>query len=168
MKDAAFKPPCAPTLDRHGAASRCLLRLRENLGRPGLSDAEFLRRYADSHPQWATHPGELDVAALGKLACEIGVAGNMTVTTDYAETLAAHRLGQAVIVAIDCAPLPQTQHGAARPHRMVLEHIDEDGFVVWCPFESGASDLLPRADRIWWQRWQASACIFHPKLPAAV
>jgi hypothetical protein len=154
--------PRAPrTLDRYGAASRCLLRLWENQGHLSPPDGEFLRRFETRFPHWETRPGELDANSLGIVARELGLAAETTITRDYDAVLLAHRYGHAVIIATDCAPVQQAQSPDCHPHSMILEQIDEDGFETWCPFESGASDLLPRADREWWNRWNATAFVLH-------
>lgn len=155
----ALRP--ARTLDRYGATSRCLLHLLENAGNPTLSDDAFLRRFAGQFPHWETRPGELDGDSLGIVAQALGLAAKIATTHDYDAVLLAHRFGHAVIVLTDRAPLQQAQDTASQAHAMVLEQIDEDGFVVWCPFASGASDLLPRADRQWWLRWRAEALVLH-------
>lgn len=151
----------ARTLDRYGAASRCLLHLWENAGNLSLTEDEFLRRFESQFPHWETHPGELDGDSLGIVARELGLADQVTTTRDFDAVLLAHRFGHAMIVVTAQAPLQQAQGPAPHPHSTVLEQIDEDGFVLWCPFESGASDVLPRADRQWWDRWQATAFVLH-------
>lgn len=162
MRDHVLALRPARTLDRYGAACRCLLHLWENEGNPSLSDDEFLRRFESRFPHWAAHPGELDANSLGIVARELRLATEVSATCDYTAVLLAHRFGRAVIVTTEQAPLQQAQGTALRLHFMLLEQIDEDGFVMWCPFESGASDLLPRADRQWWQRWKAVAFVLHP------
>jgi hypothetical protein len=37
---------------------------------------------------------------------------------------------------------------------------------VWCPFESGDSDLLPRSARSWWETWFATGIILSKGSPA--
>lgn len=161
MNDYMLTLRPARTLDRYGAASRCLLRLWENEGNPSPPDDEFLRRFEGCFPHWAARPGELDVGSLGIVARELGLASEVKSTRDYEAVLLAHRFGRAVIVHTDQAPLQQEQGPASQPHFMLLEQIDEDGFSVWCPFASGASDMLPRAERQWWRRWKAVALVLH-------
>lgn len=155
------------SLDRYGGASRCLLRLWENQGNLTVSDGDFLRRFEERHPLWEMHPGELDGEALGALAQEFGFTAGMTETTDYSIALHAHRYGHAVILATQHAPVQQEQVPAEEPrtHFMILEQMDEDGFVVWCPFDSGASAILPRAERDWWHRWSATAFVLRHNYP---
>ncbi|MBA4138781.1 MAG: hypothetical protein C0518_15860 [Opitutus sp.] len=163
-------PRPARSLDAFGSASRCLLRLWENQGHIALSDGEFLRRYGMRYPRWETHPGELEGDELGVLAQEFGFAAGMSETDDFREAFQAHRYGYAVIVATRCSPVQQLPVPAEsdRARYMVLEQMDEDGFVVWCPFESGASALLPRADRVWWSNWSVTASILRPAYPPFV
>lgn len=167
MTPLLLTAPPARTLDRFGAASRCLLRLWENQGRRAVTDADYLRRFERQFPQWSERPGELDAASLALLAPEFGYAAGVAVMDDYEATLRAHRYGYAVIIATECAPLQQPQGDALRPHWMLLEQMDEDSFTVWCPFPSGASDLLPSADRVWWSCWRAKAFVLQPTLPTA-
>lgn len=149
------------TLDQYGAASRCLLRLWENEGNLGPSDDEFLRRFEVYFPHWQTRPGELDADTLGIVAAALGLAAEIKETRDYDAALRAHRFDRAVIVSTDLPPLQEPQRPSSRTHFMLLEQIDEDGFSLWCPFESGASEVLPRADRSWWRRWNAVALVLH-------
>lgn len=162
MNEDSSVPRPERSLDRYGAASRCLLRLWENQGNPSPSDDAFLRRFAAQFPEWDDRPGELapDAAVLSVVGSELGLASEIRSTRDYDSVLAAHRAELGVIIATDQPPLQQSPVRVPRQHFMVLEQMDEDGFVVWCPFESGASDLLPRADRQWWSRWNATAFIF--------
>jgi len=155
------------SLDLYGSASRCLLRLWENQGNVTLSDGDFLRRYEARYPRWETHPGELDRDALRGLAQEFGFEADMAETADYMQVLQAHRYGHAVIIATKRAPVQREQPPAdgLRLHFMILEQMDEDGFVVWCPFESGASAVLPRAERVWWSHWAASAFVLRHNYP---
>lgn len=166
MNTDSLAPEPSPSLDRHGAASRCLLHLWENQGRPTLTDREFLQRHAARFPRWTTHPGELDAVTLGQLAPDFGYLPDMTTTQDYDETLRAHRAGRDVIVLTQCAPVQEMQTGAVRPHALVLEAMDEEGFTAWCPFASGASAVLERVEKIWWPRWSATACLLETAPPA--
>lgn len=150
----------APTLDGHGATSRCLLRLWENEGNLRLSDEEFLGRYRDRFPHWEQRPGELDTSAICDLARELGLASGVAVVRDYAHVLRMHRAGAPLLVMTERTPFKTEQSDVARGHALLLEEMDEHSFIAWCPFESGGSDLLPRAARIWWDRWFASAYVF--------
>lgn len=161
MNDYTLTLRPARTLDRYGAASRCLLRLWENAGNLSPPEDEFLRRFETRFPHWTAHPGELDAPALGVVAREFGLAEEIVATRDYHAVLLAHRFGREVILRTERAPLQHEQGAELRPHFLLLEQIDEDGFVAWCPFESGASDLLPRAGRQWWHRWKTEAFVLH-------
>lgn len=161
MPSTSLTIQSARTLDRFGAASRCLLRLRENQGNPRLPDADFLLRYEARFPHWAASPGLLDAEGLALLAREMGISPSTAQTNAYPRVLQAHRFGYAAIIATGRAPLQEEQSAAWLPHWMVLEQMDEDGFEVWCPFESGGSDILPRVPHVWWDRWLCTAHIFH-------
>ncbi len=159
---APSAPAVRRSLDLFGGASRCLLRLRENLGLPVLSDSEFLVRFASVCPQWERRPGEIEADGLCLLARELGLARSVSITRDYTAVLRAHRFGRDQIIVTERPPLQQEFDDAPDRHALVLEQIDEDGFQMWCPFPSGASDVLPRAGRDWWNRWLCVAYILEP------
>jgi hypothetical protein len=165
MDEKTFEPRVRRTLDRFGGASRCLLRLWENEGHLSPSEEEYLGRFEEQFPHWETRPGELDVGSLAIVARALGFAGDFQVSGDYDAVLAAHQGGGAVLVAMDKATRPTTENTDSLPQFMVLEQIDEEGFRAWCPFESGASDVLPRADRRSWSRRHAVAFVL-PCAPA--
>ncbi len=149
------------TLDRFGGASRCLLRLWENEGHLGPPEEQYLSRFDTQFPHWETRPGELDVASLAIVARALGIRGEFKVTGDYEEVLNAHRGGDAVLVAMDKPSRPSAEQADDLPQFTVLERIDDEGFRVWCPFDSGGSDVLPRADRRSWSRRHAVAFVVH-------
>ncbi len=72
-----------PTLDRYGAACRCLLRLREDSGAALLPDGTFIARHLARFPAWQDRPGETDLLALLELARELGLAATAEVYRDY-------------------------------------------------------------------------------------
>jgi hypothetical protein len=147
-------------LNQYGAACRCLLRLRENEGKPGISDSAFIERYLPLFPSWSERPGETDIYAILRLAHELGLAGRSTVFRDYARVLQEHRAGQNILVSTERLPEQKDTAPAATPCFMILEHMDEEGFVLWCPFPSGHSDRLPKAARVWWDTWQSLGIVF--------
>jgi hypothetical protein len=165
MDEKTFEPRARRTLDRFGGASRCLLRLWENEGHLSPSEEEYLGRFEEQFPHWEKRPGELDVGSLAIVARALGFAGDFQISGDYDAVLAAHQAGDSVLVAMDKATRPTTESSDSLPQFMVLEQIDEEGFRVWCPFESGASDVLPRADRRSWSRRHAVAFVL-PRAPA--
>lgn len=161
MNEQILMPHAVRTLDRFGGASRCLLRLWENEGHLSPSEDEYLRRFEGQFPHWETRPGELDVGSLAIVARALGFGDDFKVSGDYDAVLGAHRAGDAVLVAMDKILRPTPQPADTVPQFMVLEQIDEEGFRAWCPFESGASDVLPRADRRSWSRRHAVAFVLH-------
>lgn len=159
MSDRPPVPRALRTLDRFGGASRCLLRLWENEGHLSPSEPDYLRRFEEQFPHWEARPGELDFDSLAIVARELGFDGEFAVLTDYEAVQQAHRAGDAVILAADPPRLTESPRTDAHTQFMVLEQIDDEGFRAWCPFESGASDLLPRADRRSWERRHLSAFV---------
>lgn len=153
-------------LNRYGGACRCLLRLRENEGRPRLSDTAFLERYGSRHPEWRLHPGLTDDLGVFELARDLELATGIEISRDYDRVLPAFRAGHGILVRTGCTPVQREVSGDARSHVLVLTEMASDGFVAWCPFESGSSDLLPWAARIWWDRWQAVGLILSKDAPA--
>jgi hypothetical protein len=159
-----FPRRIAPTLDRHGAAARCLLRLRENAGNPPISDRQFIQTYRARFPHWDERPGQLDAAQLGELACLLQLApGGYVVLRDYSGAMQLHREGAALIALTERSPLQVEQAAALRPHALLIEQIDEHGFVGWCPFENGGGDQLPRAARRWWDLWRTRGIAFRSR-----
>ncbi|MBI5424922.1 MAG: hypothetical protein HZA32_12660 [Opitutae bacterium] len=166
MNEQILLPRTVRTLDRFGGASRCLLRLWENEGHLSPSEEDYLNRFEGQFPHWETRPGELDVGSLAVVARALGLGEEFKVTGDYDAVLLAHRGGDAVLVAMDKALRPTNERSDTLLQFTVLEQIDEEGFRVWCPFESGASDVLPRADRRSWDRRHTVAFVLH-RTPAA-
>lgn len=152
-------------LDTHGAACRCLLRLRENQGEPGLSDAAFLARFIGRFPEWRERPGATDTPGLIAIARELHVGSRGETFTDYDRVLAEHRAGHGVLLTTAYSPEQVEPASAPRHTVMLLVEMDEDHFTAWCPYPSGLSDTLPRAARIWWDRWQTSGLVLYPADP---
>lgn len=153
-------------LSRHGGACRCLLRLLENEGRPWVSDAAFLDRFGTKYPEWDQWPGKTDTLAVFDLARLLGLATAIDVSRDFEQVLRAHRSGQAVLVKTERVPLQEAGPGERRNQVTLLTSIDEGGFALWCPYESGGSDVLPRAGRAWWDAWMAVGIILSKPGPA--
>lgn len=161
MNPSPATPPVR-SLDRFGGLSRCLLRLRENAGEPAWSDADFLQHFAAEFPAWQERPGAVEDAEIVTLARLLGVADEVSFLHRYDDVLQAHRSGRSILVLSARAPLMEAQTDVANRHAMLLEQMDEDAFVVWCPFTSGASDLLPPAARPWWDTWRATGVVLTP------
>jgi hypothetical protein len=142
-------------LNQYGGACRCLLRLLENEGQPGFPDEAFLTRFLPRYPAWQERPGATDALAVFELAKELQLADGIDIFRDYDRVLREHRAGHAILVTTERAPVQDDTATDVRHHVMLLVEMNAESFVVWCPFESGSSDLLPRADRIWWEKWFA-------------
>ena len=142
-------------LNEHGAACRCLLRLRENTGLPGLSDAAFISRFLPRYPEWQQRPGAADLAVVLDIARELELAAHMDVLRDYEQLLRQHQMGRGILVFTERTP-EQVEPGLVA-HRFVtlVAEMDAEAFTLWCPYSSGQSDNLPSAGRVWWDRWLA-------------
>lgn len=155
------------TLDVHGAACRCLLRLRENQGEPSMSDAAFIARFLPRYPEWNERPGATDTLMLVEIARELGVASRADTFVEYDQVLAQHRAGHGVLLATARAPQQVETASTAQRHIMLLVKMSDDHFTAWCPYASGHSDILPLAPRVWWERWQTSGLVLY-SVPDAV
>lgn len=153
-------------LDQYGAACRCLLRLRENTGEPGMSDAAFIARFLPRYPQWQQQPGKTDGRMIADLARELQLASRAETFRDYDRVLVEHRAGHGVLVQTEHAPEPIEPVSPAQRHVMLLEEMSADDFTVWRPYPSGLSDTLPPVSRLWWERWQASGLVLFPIVAA--
>ena len=149
-------------LNRHGAACRCLLRLRENTGEPGISDAAFIARFLPRYPDWRERPGSADAAVIAELARDLQLATRTESFRSYDRVLQEHRAGRGVLVQTDCAPDQIEPTSPGRSFVTLLVAMNEDDFTLWCPYPSGLSDNLPRAPRLWWERWQANGLVLYP------
>ena len=154
------------TLDRFGAASRCLLRVNENCGRPPWTDADYLSRFEPLFPHWSERPGELDEEGIRQMVHELDLGEGTRIERDYPAALLAHQSGHRILVRTQRAPLQQAQSDAPRPHTMLLERMSAGEFTLWCPFESDAADVLSPAAPVWWRSWDARAIVIFP--PAGV
>ncbi len=152
-------------LNEHGAACRCLLRLRENQGEPGISDAAFIARFLPHYPEWRERPGTADMIVIVELARNLRLASRAETFRDYDRVRAEHRAGRGILVQTEGVPEQIESATPPRRHVMLLVDMSDAHFTVWCPFSSGNSDTLPRAARIWWDRWQASGLVLFPPLP---
>lgn len=149
-------------LNEHGAACRCLLRLRENQGKPGISDAAFIQRFLPNFPEWQQRPGAVDVLAVGMIARELRLGGQLEVFRDYDRVLAEHRAGAGVLVCTERVPEQTEPALAVARYTMLIVEMNAEAFTVWCPYPSGQSDTLPKAKRAWWDRWLAIGLVLRP------
>ena len=148
-------------LNEHGAACRCLLRLRENEGKPGMSDAAFIARFLPRYPEWRERPGATDAFTLMELARELGLAGRVEVLRDYDSVLQEHRAGRGILVRTERVPEQSASAPVGRRHFALLVGMNDEAFTLWCPYPSGQSDLLPRAARTWWDQWLSIGIVLH-------
>lgn len=151
-------------LRTHGSASRCLLRLRENLGRPYLSDDDFIARYQSRFPGWQQRPGALSAEGLRDLAAELGVGGEVEWTRDYDRIMEEHAAGRSVLVLTEHAPLPGGIGRKPWPTTSLLLAMTQAGFTLWWPSPTGPGEELPFTDRIWWTRWLARGAMLRPRV----
>lgn len=149
-------------LNEHGAACRCLLRLRENSGLPGLSDTAFIQRFLPRYPEWQQRPGAADLAVVLEIAREFGLARSLDAFRDYDELVRQHRLGRSILVLTERAPEQVEPGPVAHRFAALVTEMDADAFTLWCPYPSGQSDNLPRAARAWWDRWLAIGIVLSP------
>ncbi len=91
-------------LNAHGAACRCLLRLREKQGRSGISDAAFIARFLARYPDWRERPGVADPRRIMEIARDLKIADRGERCAEYDRVLAEHRGGHAVILQTERAP----------------------------------------------------------------
>jgi hypothetical protein len=154
-------------LNEHGAACRCLLRLRENEGWPGISDTAFINRFLPRYPEWRTHPGATDALMVLELARELRLADNVEMFRDYDHILQEHRAGKPILVYTERSP--EQVESPARTGRYVMLVVDmtEREFTLWCPYASGNSEILPVAAREWWDRWLAIGVVLQRAKAAA-
>lgn len=152
-------------LNQHGAACRCLLRLRENEGEPGLSDASFVARFLPRYPEWQERPGATDAFTMIEVARELGLAARADVFRDYDRVLQAHRAGQSVLVYAERAPEQVATGPRVGRYVTLLVAMSEASFTLWCPYPSGNSETLPVAAREWWDRWLAIGVVLQRSSP---
>lgn len=150
-------------LNQYGAACRCLLRLRENEGQPGISDASFIARFLPRYPEWRDRPGEADTATVIEIARELRLGDRAEVFREYGRVLQEHRAGRPIVVFSERAP-EQVESGlrVARYAMSVVE-MTEAAFTLWCPYPSGNSETLTAIAPVWWDRWLAIGLVLQPR-----
>jgi hypothetical protein len=140
-------------LNQHGGASRCLLRLRENEGKPGISDRAFITAHLDRHPEWQQQPGAADAAMIFELAKELELADGMDVFRSYDRVLGEHRAARSVLVCTERRPQQTAVASGEQRYVTVLQAMDETSFTLWCPYPNGLEDVLADVPRRWWDEW---------------
>ncbi len=131
-----------------------------------MSDEAFLSRFLPRYPEWQQRPGRADALAIFELARELQLATGIELSRDYDRILREHHVGHAILVQTERIPEQENPSGVTWPLTMLLEDMSPADFVVWCPFESGGSDLLPRAARARWESWFAVGIILFKGRPA--
>lgn len=133
-----------------------------------MTDAAFLARFLPQYPEWRERPGAADAVTIVELARNMQLASRADTFRDYDRVRAEHAGGHGVLVQTECAPEQVETMSRARRHTMLLEDMTEEHFTLWCPYPSGHSDTLPRAARVWWDRWQASGLVLYRVAAGAV
>lgn len=152
---APAQGPVSLNLNKHGAACRCLLRLRENHGEPGMSDAAFIARFLPHYPVWSEQPGVTDLFTMLELAKALQLADRTEMFRGYDHVLQAHRAGHGILVYTEFVPEQSESPLVAQRYVLLMTEADEETFALWCPYASGQSEVLPRAARRWWDHWAA-------------
>ncbi len=137
-------------IDDHGGIFRCLLRVRENSGKPVMSDREFLRRYGEREAGpvesfgWNLGPVKTAAAALS-------LNFDFQTTASYEELLGDHRAGHIVLIRVAGAPLGLHSRGENDFRVTVLVDMDELELSLWCPLRNGSWQFLPSVGRNRWE-----------------
>lgn len=149
-------------LNQYGSACRCLLRLRENSGEPGISDGLFISQYLSRFPEWQERPGVTDASALCELAKDLKLAETVEFFRDYDHVRQERQAGRSILVLTERIPEQAESSVAAGRYVMLVEAMDATQFSVWCPYPSGQSDQLPKAARAWWDKWMCIGVVLYP------
>lgn len=148
-------------LDYYGSACRCLLRLREDLGNPIISDQLFIASHLEMFPEWEQRPGAVGLERLLDLAVELGISSSGVAETDYDRVLAEHRAGNAILIRTR-----QTGRNSGEVesdlHYSVLLEMDKNQLKRWAPTRDGFSDTVTNARVDFWDRELATAVVFAP------
>jgi len=134
-------------LNHYGGACRCLLRLRENEGHAGISDAAFIAQFLPRYPEWRQRPGLADVFVICEVAREFGLMHHVDIFRDYEQLLREHRAGRSILVFTERAPEQLSAGLVARRYVALMVGMNADEFILWCPYPSGQSENLPPAAR---------------------
>lgn len=149
-------------LDQYGAGCRCLLRIRENLGNPMISDEAFIAEHRGSYADWADRPGAADVSRLFELAAELGIASGGEVFRNYDQVLSRHRAGDAVVIRTERElRRAASDEPGAEQFALVIE-MDDLGLNLWAPASDGSSEIVSRARAEFWDAELAAGIVLHP------
>ncbi len=152
------------SLNQYGGACRCLLRVREDQGKDCLSDEAFISQHLEAFPQWKTRPGELNGTMLERLAVELGVASSISDCGSFSEILQQHQSGRQILVRLAAETSPREICHSTIELTMLLVRMDAASFTLWCPYQSGASGLMPALSRDEWERRRAHGLVLHLEL----
>jgi hypothetical protein len=132
-----------------------------------MTDAAFIARFLPRYPEWRDRPGAANTLTILDIARELEVADRGEAIREYDRVLAEHRAGLGVLLQTERVPEQVEPASAVRPYVMLLVEMSDDHFTAWCPYPSGLSDTLPRASRIWWERWQTTGLVLYPAAAVA-
>lgn len=135
-------------LDYFGSGCRCLLRLRENLGNPVVSDQSFITSHLSAFPDWEQQPGAAGLERLLDLASELGVGSGGEIVSDYDRLLAEHRAGHPILIRAERIPRNGSPEGRYIQYA-VLEEMDESHFTRWEPSRGGLADTVSESREHW-------------------
>lgn len=152
-------------LDRHGGGCRCLLRIRENMGNPMISDEAFIEGHRGQYPDWLDNPGAADSQRLVDLAIELGLSSTGATSSDYDRILSLHRAGNAVLV---CSSRPAAPGKEPSEQVSLVEEMDEQGLKLWVPTRDGFADSVSETRASFWDRGHVSAIVLHAPLAKAI
>lgn len=150
------------TLDKFGSGCRCLLRARENLGKPYVADETFLARHQNRYPDWETHPGAAGTDRLIELAKLMGVARRGEIVRGYEQLISSHDLGAIVLIVTRDETGPAAA-GDEEPRVALLEDIDPAKATAWLPTPDGSADVVEFPRAAFEETGATSAIVFQPE-----
>ena len=149
-------------LDQYGAGCRCLLRIRENLGNPMISDETFIADHRGVYADWTERPGAADVPRLFELADELGIASGGEVFRNYDQVLSRHRAGNAVVIRTERElRRAASDEPGAEQFALVIE-MDDLGLNLWAPASDGSSEVVSRTRAEFWEAELAAGIVLYP------
>lgn len=137
-------------LDVYGGAYRCLLRLHENAGNPVMSEQHFASTYLP-YTNIQVEPSAWNLPAIRDTAAALGLAQDIRISKEYAQILADHQAGHAVLVRVKGDSFWMHSSSASDYRITVLETMDEQMLIVRCPMRNETWELLPPIDRSHWK-----------------
>jgi hypothetical protein len=145
-------------LDRYGGGCRCLLRIRENLGKPPIADERFIADHQLAYPDWALRPGRVDLPRILELAAELGIANGGGGFRDYNRVLNLHRAGNPVLI-----QSRRVASARADAEQMaLLVDMDETQLSRWVPVGDGSAETIRTSRSEFWDGAQAMGIALYP------